>query len=262
MRNAEQWQPSRFVPGRRGYAPSPDAARVAPTSRYVAGVQIRAYEPLLREHARGRLLDLGCGAVPYYGLYRDRIESCVCLDWPLSAHASPHLDLRADLNAPLPIGDATMDTVLLTDVLEHVARPEPLLEEIARVLSAGGKLIVTVPFFYGLHEEPHDYWRYTEHALRRLCGVAGLDVVSLEPYGGLPEVFCDLLAKSVVFSRFVAGALFRLSRAMTALGPVRRISRRSARTFPLGYCLVAARPIGGAGASRCRTRSAALLARS
>jgi hypothetical protein len=147
----------------------------------VAGVQIRAYEPLLREHAHGRLLDLGCGAVP---------------------------------------------------------------------------------FFCGLHEEPHDYWRYTEHALRRLCEEAGLDVVSLEPYGGLPEVFCDLLAKSVVFSRIVAGALFRLSRALTALHSVQRISRRSARTFPLGYCLVAAQPIGAAGVSRCPIRSAVSLARS
>lgn len=240
MRNAEQWQPSRFVPGRGGWVPSSDAARIGPTSRYVASLQIRACEPLLREHARGRLLDLGCGAVPYYGVYRDRIEDCVCLDWPASAYTSPHLDLRADLNARLPIRDATMDTVLLADVLEHVARPEPLLAEIARVLRARGKLIVTVPFLYGLHEEPHDYHRYTEYALRRLCAVAGLDVIFLEPYGGLPEVFCDLLAKSVVFSRLVAGALFRISRALTALGAVRRISRRSAPGFPLGYALVAA----------------------
>ncbi|MHC4549467.1 MAG: methyltransferase domain-containing protein [Planctomycetota bacterium] len=241
MRNAEQWQPSRFVPGRRGYRPSPDGDRLAPTSRFVAGVQIRAYEALLREHVRGRLLDLGCGAVPYFGLYRDRIDGCVCVDWPRSAYASPHLDLHADLNAALPLADATMDTVLLTDVLEHVARPGPLVREIARVLRPDGKLIATVPFLYRLHEEPHDYYRYTEHALRRFCDEAGLDVVVLEPYGGLPEVFGDLVNKSVVFSRIVAGGLLRLARALTALGPVRRISRRSARTFPLGYGLVARR---------------------
>ena len=242
MRNAEQWQPSRFVPGPRGYAPSPDPKRIHLTSRYVAGVQIKAYEPLLRGHARGRLLDLGCGVAPYYGLYRDRIDSCICLDWPTSLHENPYLDVHADLNRPLPLADATMDTVLLTDVLEHVARPEPLIRETARVLRPGGKLVVTVPFFYRLHEEPHDYRRYTEHALRHLCGEAGLDVVHLEPYGGLPEIVCDLLNKSIVFSRLVSGALLRLSRAFTALGPVRRISRRSARTFPLGYCLVAAAP--------------------
>ena len=150
--------------------------------------------------------------------------------------------MHADLNRPLPFAEASFDTVLLTDVLEHIARPEQLIAESARVLRPGGKVIVTVPFFYWIHEEPHDYYRYTEHALARFCDEAGLDVLSLEPYGGLPEICMDLMVKNIAFSKLLTRALARMFGFFSRHWPARNISRKTARVFPLGYCLVAGRP--------------------
>ena len=65
----------------------------------------------------------------------------------------------------------------------------------ARLLKPDGKLILGVPFLYWLHEEPHDYYRYTEFALDRFCQLSGLRLVELTPYGGLPEVFIDMSSK-------------------------------------------------------------------
>jgi len=237
MRNADKWQPTRFVPSARGWRASRDPARMGVGSRYAAGVAVRAYEPMLKGHARGRLLDLGCGPVPFYGIYGESVRSCTCIDWPQSGYGSRHVDAFADLNRPLPLRDDVFDTVLLTDVLEHIARPEPLMREIARVLAPGGVLLLATPFLYGLHEEPHDYHRYTEFALRRLCDEAGLEVVSLDPYGGAPDVVIDLVAKHLAFSRVFAALGTGLARVLAF--PFRGLARRTERRFPLGYCLVA-----------------------
>lgn len=239
VRDEQSWTPTRFVRSRRGYRAS---RQVPPGSRFMANTVIRSYVPLLEEHARGKLLDLGCGLVPYHAIYRKKITSSVCVDWPSTHHENPHVDVHADLNAALPFSGASFDTVLLTDVLEHIARPEPLMRECARVLRPGGKVVVTVPFFYWLHEEPHDYYRYTEHALRRFCREAGLDVVSLEPTGGLPEICMDLVVKNVAFSKLLTRALAAWFGFWSRRWPARAISRKTQRVFPLGYCLVARKP--------------------
>ena len=66
----------------------------------------------------------------------------------------------------LPFRDASVDTVLSTEVLEHVPRPELLVREMARVVKPGGKLLITVPFIQPLHELPSDYFRFTPSSLR------------------------------------------------------------------------------------------------
>ncbi len=53
------------------------------------------------------------------------------------------------------------------------------------MLKPGGKAILSVPHLVWLHNEPHDYWRFTGHGLRHLVEKAGLRLVSVEPVGGL-----------------------------------------------------------------------------
>jgi len=45
----------------------------------------------------------------------------------------------------LPYNDASVDTALLIDVLEHVDRPETTLSEIARILRPNGRMLAFVP---------------------------------------------------------------------------------------------------------------------
>lgn len=60
------------------------------------------------------------------------------------------------------------DIILCLNVLEHVYDYETAISNMHRALKKGGTLIIAVPAFYPLHDEPHDYWRFTEHSLRRL----------------------------------------------------------------------------------------------
>jgi SAM-dependent methyltransferase len=150
-----------------------------------------------------------------------------------------HIDVAADLANPLPFGEDTFDTVLATDILEHVPRPEALMNEIARVLRTDGYLVLSVPFFYWIHEEPHDYYRFTEFALRRFCTEAGLAPTAIDQYGGAPEIVLDIILKHLAHLAPVCGPLCSsLALRVSRFRLTRRISNW-VTNFPLGYCLVA-----------------------
>lgn len=58
------------------------------------------------------------------------------------------------------------DVVLCLNVLEHVYDHAAALRNLHNSLRHGGLLVVAVPFAFPLHDEPADYWRFTEHGLR------------------------------------------------------------------------------------------------
>jgi len=60
------------------------------------------------------------------------------------------------------------DIILCTNVLEHVFDFQKGIEKLYEALKEGGTAIVFVPAFYPLHDEPNDFWRFTEHSLRKL----------------------------------------------------------------------------------------------
>jgi SAM-dependent methyltransferase len=96
-------------------------------------------------------------------------------------------DLYYDGNR-LPFEDASFDTVLSVQVLEHTPRPQPLLHEMSRVLRRDGLLILNAPFSARLHEEPFDFFRYTPHGLRSMCAEAGLEITEVWDQGNFWSV--------------------------------------------------------------------------
>jgi SAM-dependent methyltransferase len=60
------------------------------------------------------------------------------------------------------------DVILCLYVLEHVYEVEHAVESMHRALTPGGAAVIVVPHLYPYHDEPTDYWRFTEHALRRM----------------------------------------------------------------------------------------------
>jgi SAM-dependent methyltransferase len=251
MRNVEKWVPSKFVFRRGRFRTSGNAAEVKPGSRLICDLVAGCYEAHLKDHCRGRLLDLGCGKVPFYGLYREYVSEAVCVDWIKSLHGIDHVDAECDLTKDLPFADASFDAILLSDVLEHIPTPEHLWREMARLLKPGGKLLLNVPFLYSLHEEPYDYYRYTKYALRRLAEITGFDIILIKELGGAPEIIVDIFSKFL--SRFGSVG----EKAAVVLQTVSRIfiaSRNkglegTAKRFPLGYFMIARRLKGFTGAS-------------
>jgi len=240
MKNTHLWAETKVVRVGNRFTPSRDSRSLGIGSRVAGSCQIPHYYAAIHDHARGKLLDLGCGHVPYYEMYKFCTTETVCVDWENTLHRNKLLDAVVDINKPLPIKSDSFDTVLLMDVLEHVAHPFELIAEISRVLRPGGKLIVGVPFFYWLHEQPHDFFRYTEFALEYMCESNALHVISLVPYGGVPEILADVTGKCICTLGKLPGlAYVSVCQIILASRIIRLLSRRTSRLFPLGYTLVA-----------------------
>lgn len=136
--------------------------------------------PMIRQHLHGRCLDAGAGRMAYFLPLRDSVSDYVAMD----------IQPRPGLNAvgsvlELPWRDEMYDSVFCSQVLEHVPDPERAIREFFRVLKPGGTVLISVPHLAYLHNEPHDYTRFTRHGLCAFLQRCGFEVLEVVPAGGL-----------------------------------------------------------------------------
>jgi SAM-dependent methyltransferase len=243
MKNQDKWQPSKYVYKKGKLIASRDKKEIGVGSRLMADLIAQFYDNTLGKYAKGKLLDLGCGKVPLFLAYTDYITDNICVDWEKGSHMNENVDLECDLTKVLPFKDEEFDTIILSDVLEHIPQPEQLWKEMYRILSRNGIIIINVPFFYCLHEQPYDYYRYTEFALRRFVENSGLNLVQLAPIGGSPEIVADLFAKHINLIPWIGNGLAIAIQYITMLfiktAWGKKLSEKTAQAFPLGYFLIA-----------------------
>lgn len=131
----------------------------------------------------GVVLDIGAGDRWLEPHLQDGV-AYIALDYPPTGRDlyRAHPDIFADA-ARLPIADGSIDAVICLEVIEHVRNPRAMLDEIARVLRQGGRLCLSMPFLYPIHDAPFDFQRLTEHGLRRDIEQAGLRVIRIQKSG-------------------------------------------------------------------------------
>ena len=115
----------------------------------------------------GKVLDIGCG-------WRKYGKNAVRLD------VSPqcHPDILADIQGPTGLREASFDTILALDVLEHLRYPRRAVEEISRILKPGGLLYITVPFCFPRHGT--EYYRFSDLALEDLLSDFGTEIIPVK----------------------------------------------------------------------------------
>lgn len=120
--------------------------------------EMLGYLPRRDDHPAGpfgRVVEIGSGAGNFKSFFSDAIATDIV--------ANPWVDLAADATR-LPFADASVDALVLQDVLHHLPQPLEFFREAQRVLSPGGRVILTEPYIspvsrviYGLgHPEPID----------------------------------------------------------------------------------------------------------
>lgn len=243
MKNSEHWKETKFVFKKGHLRANRNEQYVFASSRLIVDIIAKHYQENALPYFQGSLLDLGCGSVPFYSFYQSKIEHLTCADWGESLHQNDYLDVLCDLNEMLPFASESFDTVLLSDVLEHIRKPELLLSEIQRILKKDGHLIMNVPYYYCLHEEPYDYFRYTEFALKSMLTDAGLHVTLLQQIGGTLEIMTDLFAKNIRTMPLIGKPFCTFSQMLTwqllKWPIVKKFNRKTAAKFPFGYFVVA-----------------------
>ena len=184
----------RPVRERQAYVP------LYPQEELIVPLLARHIARALAEHGRpvrpgAAAIDVGCGGQP---LRRD-LEALgyryVGVDpWPTPGVPVDHewaVD-APDVPPEVRVGNG-YQLILCTEVLEHVPDWDAAFANLWRLAAPGGQVIITCPAFYALHEEPLDFWRPTEYALRFFAERYGFAVVRADRLGDAFDVLGTLL---------------------------------------------------------------------
>lgn len=134
-------------------------------------------------HLGGRVLDVGCGAMPfkrlvYNGEYRPPFTEWVGLD------VRPVGDIEADMEE-MPVADGSFDSVLCVNALQYSKNPILALGEMSRVLKPGGTLLLVCPNVEA--EDESSYFNFKMRALLEWTHDFGLELVEAKTASKLFE---------------------------------------------------------------------------
>jgi SAM-dependent methyltransferase len=124
---------------------------------------------------QGRVLDVGCGQRPYEKTFFAGAKEYIGTDY-LTDRSRPDVVCSA---LHLPFAAGSFETVVSTEVLEHVPEPLQALREMQRVLQPGGHLILSTPMYWPRHEAPYDFFRYPYDGLLHLLKESGFQITKL-----------------------------------------------------------------------------------
>ena len=146
----------------------------------------------------------------------------------------------------IPLPDASVDTIILTEVLEYLAHPLAVFCELYRVTKPGGYLLISTPFLHPIHG---DYWadraRYTPLMLRELVLAAEFQVCSIEPMGSVGAVIYDILRVAFGYAHANGGNKYFIKLLSGAVPLFRLIDQKMARQkiyINTGYFAVIKKP--------------------
>ena len=142
--------------------------------------------PRLVKRLRGRCLDVGCGIGDMLLHRPDTVGVDVNARTVAFCRSRGAQAVQMEPDR-LPFDARSFDSVLMDNVLEHIADPGPLLGEVRRVLRPGGRLLVGVPGRRGWDSDADHKVFYDEAGLSARVGAAG--------FAGL-EVFHTPLRRS------------------------------------------------------------------
>jgi SAM-dependent methyltransferase len=152
---------------------------------WLANHKIVAALERARPHARGRLLDVGCGSMPFAGVFEGHVDRYLGVDPVRAARAGAAPPAALARGEALPFRAGSFDTVLGISMLNRFSEPLRMLQESHRVLKPGGTLILEFEQMAPVYEPPHDYWRFTRYGAAWLLDRAGFETLDVIPIGGL-----------------------------------------------------------------------------
>lgn len=194
--------------------------------------------------APARILDIGCGDMPYYPLFAAVADEYVGTD----IEPGPNVRYVCPIEA-LEVEDASFDLVLCTQVLEHARDPAQALREIARVLRPGGHTFVTTHGIWPFHPYPVDLWRWTQQGLDSLVAdTPGLALRELVPHRGTASAlalmlgyYVDVVTRRRILAPVRWGAIAALNAAGLAGDRVRRLGYPNRDTLIHNFLVVCVR---------------------
>jgi len=154
----------------------------------------------------------------------------------------PRVDRVEDVTA-LSAADGAVPTLLCLNTLEHVYDIRKGFAEIARAVADDGMAVISLPFYFKVHDYPGDFWRMTPEALERATAGFPWRIIGSRGWETTPTaVFC------IGFKREPADFAHQYDRFMTCLAAEGRETRSIAKRIKarIGYHLLSKRAFRGA----------------
>ena len=171
------------------------------------------------------LLDAGSGDQRYKQLFPQCIyESTDFEQVDKDYESSTYICDLADI----PVEDNRFDSIVFTQVMEHLPEPTMVLKELLRVAKPGATLFYSGPLTFHEHEKPYDFYRYTQFGVRHLFETAGWEIVELRPldsYLSTVAYHLNYMARNLPRKRAEYGAGGRGLIAYILLKPFKRMAR-------------------------------------
>jgi 2-polyprenyl-3-methyl-5-hydroxy-6-metoxy-1,4-benzoquinol methylase len=221
-----------------------------PMQRFWHGGKLMMIDQLIRPHLRAgsRLLEVGCGAGNL--LVQASVPGSYPVALDLSRQALTFVRSRLEEGSSTPdtpngfactqaIGESlpwkgeSFDCILMSEVIEHLEKPQISIREAARVLRPGGRLLITTPNY-------RSFWPLMEWAVDRLNmapKMAGEQHISRFH----PSSLKNLLTGSGLTVEY-AGSIYNLSPFLSLISPERakrQLQRELESRSALGMILVA-----------------------
>jgi len=156
---------------------------------YIYNRELKRLFPL---YFKGILADIGCGTNPYKKMSLAHASRHIGIEHPDSLHGTENADIISNAYHT-GLKDESVDSIFCSAVLEHLEEPQKAVMECHRILKSDGYGIFSAPFIWQLHEEPRDFFRYTEFGLLHLFKTAGLEVVEIIPLSGFFVTMAQML---------------------------------------------------------------------
>ena len=152
-------------------------------------------ETYVSSQSGASLVDYGCGNMPYRSLFQPLVSKYTGIDLPGNVMA----DVIAEDPNRTPLDAQSVDILLSSQVLEHVADPPRYLQEAQRLLKPEGILILSTHGSWPYHPDPHDFWRWTSEGLKKTITEAGFEIVHFRGVMGPASSALQLWQDAVYF---------------------------------------------------------------
>ena len=185
---------------------------------------------LLIPNLKGKLLDVGCGTMPYKDICQ--VDKYIGLEVDDEGDRNHSFaDVFYDGNN-IPFKDKYFDSILSNQVFEHIFNPNEFLKEINRVTKLNGLFLITVPFVWDEHEQPYDYARYSSFGLKHILNENGFEIVEHRKSNNGLEVIFQLINDYIFKVMLTKNVYLNLLSTLLLMAPVNIIGLVVSKILP------------------------------
>jgi SAM-dependent methyltransferase len=143
-----------------------------------------------------KILDAGAGPCPYKYMFEHCRYEATDIKDPYKI-----MSFTCSLDS-IPRKNGFYDAVLSTQVLEHVEYPQKVINEFFRILKPNGKLFLTCPQGWMVHQKPYHFYNFTKYGIESLLKNAGFKKYTIKPKGGYFVFLADAIKFNNIPSQY------------------------------------------------------------